>query len=74
MASPIPPIAKPNHVAIAGMDGADLLRAREYYIVVLVSAKRKGDSDTIKVCLEWIDSLTSEMRLRGAPAKSLAGL
>lgn len=66
MASPIPPIAKPNRKAIAEMDNADLLRVREYYIVVLLSARRKKDSDTMDICLDWLDSLTSEMRLRGS--------
>ena len=74
MVSPIPPLTKPNNVAIGGMIDSDLLRVREYYIVVLLSAKRRNDSDTMNICLDWLDSLTSEMRLRGAAAHSARGV
>lgn len=65
MASKIPPMGAPNVRAISQMDDSDVLRAREYYIVKLVSAHRARDADTREVAIEWIVTLTSEMRLRG---------
>lgn len=65
MASKIPPIGKTNHVAIAGMASGDLLRAREYYILRIIRARREDDSDTLEIAIDWLVSLTSEMRLRG---------
>jgi hypothetical protein len=53
------------------MSNEDLLRVREYYIVVLVSARRKNDSDTIEICLDWLVALTGEMRIRGNPMRSI---
>ncbi len=65
MASKIPEIGKPNFRAIAAMPSGDVLKSREYYIVVLVLARRQKDSDTTEACIDWIVALTSEMRLRG---------
>lgn len=65
MASKLRPIEKPNCVAIAGMPPRDLFEVREYYIVRLVSAWRDNDADTLQAAIEWIVTLTSEMRLRG---------
>ena len=48
------------------MPGKDLLKVREYYIVRLISARRKNDSDTLEACVDWIVALTGEMRLRGS--------
>lgn len=65
MGSKVPPIGRPNYVAIAGMDNDDLIRVREYYIVRIIAARRAGDADTLRAALEWLDALVSEMRLRG---------
>lgn len=65
MGSRVPPMGRPNYVAIAGMDPDDLLRVREYYILRIVAAKRHGDADTLAAALDWLDALVSEMRLRG---------
>ena len=71
MATRVPPITKPNMVAIAGMEGRDILSVREYYIARLLDSRRRQDADTIEVCLDWIVALTSEMRLRGgSPARA----
>ena len=69
MASKLRPIERVNYLGISGMPPGDLIRAREYYIVRLVSAHRDHDSDTTRAAIEWIVALTSEMRLRGAPAE-----
>ena len=69
MATEVPPIGKPNHLAITGMRPDDLVKAREYYILKLVAAWRKRDSDTTEACLDWIVALVSEMRLRGSSSK-----
>lgn len=58
-------IGEPNHAVIANMPGKDLLEAREYWIVQMINSKRKNNSDGIKKAISWIESLTSEMRLRG---------
>ena len=65
MASKIPPMGRPNIKVMSEIDDDDIVRAREYYIVKLVSAYRSRDADTLKVAVEWIVALTSEMRLRG---------
>ena len=65
MASKLPHIAPPNHTAITGMSDDDLIKTREYYIVCIVQARRYSDSDTLNAALGWLDSLVSEMRLRG---------
>jgi len=61
----MPPLGRPNMVAISGMAAKDLFELREYYIVKLVQAHRAHDSDTVVVCLDWISALVSEMRMRG---------
>ena len=66
MATQVPPIGRPNYVAIAGMDSRDLFEVREYYIMRLVQARRENDSDTIENCLDWVVALVAEMRLRGS--------
>lgn len=73
MGTKVPPIQRPNYIAIAGIDDSDLLVVREYYITRLVRAKRDNDSDTIEAALEWLVALTGEMRIRGGatPPKSL---
>ena len=71
MASTVIPIGKPNYVAIAGMQDDDLMKTREYYIVILVSAHRRHDSDTIGIGLDWLEALTSEMRVRGSPLRKV---
>lgn len=65
MATKVPPIGRPNYRALVGMEPGDLVRAREYYIVRLISARRSNDSDTLEACIDWVVALTSEMRLRG---------
>lgn len=64
MATKVPPIGRPNYVAIAGMPPGDIFKVREYYIVRMVSARRTNDSDTLECCIDWIVALTGEMRLR----------
>jgi len=66
MGTRLKPIGSPNYKAIAAMDGVDLVRVREYYIVRLVSAYRMRDPDTIASGLAWLEALTSEMRMRGS--------
>lgn len=65
MATQIPPIEKPNMIAIAGMPDRDLLEVREYHLACMLKAHRRNDSDTLKCAVEWVVALTSEMRLRG---------
>ena len=65
MGSRVPEIQRPNHVAIAGMPPRDLFEVREYYIVRLVDARRRNDSDTLEAAIDWVVALTAEMRLRG---------
>lgn len=65
MATKLPHIAHLNHIAITGMSDDDLVQTREYYIVCIVQARRQSDSDTLNAALGWLDSLVSEMRLRG---------
>jgi len=72
MASKLPPIERPNYAAIASMDGGDLLRVREYYIVRIVTARRLNDSDTLAAAIDWLVALTGEMRLRGNDAEERA--
>lgn len=72
MATKVPPIGRPNYIAIAGMDRDDLIRVREYYILRIIAAKRTNDSDTLTAALEWLDALVSEMRLRGNAADAKA--
>lgn len=69
MSTQVPPIGKPNFIAIAGMSPGDLIKAREYYIVRMVSARRSHDSDTLEAVIDWIVALTGEMRLRGGTMK-----
>lgn len=61
----VPPIGRPNFIAIANMPHGDVFKVREYYIVRLVTARRSNDSDTMECCIDWIVALTAEMRLRG---------
>jgi hypothetical protein len=70
MSSKLPHIAAPNHIAITGMSDDDLIQSREYYIMCIVQARRYGDSDTLNAALGWLDSLVSEMRLRGTRGTS----
>ena len=70
MGSKVPPIGRPNHIAIAGMQPRDLLMAREYYIIRLVDARRRNDSDTLDAAIDWVVALTSEMRLRGSSVET----
>lgn len=65
MGTKVPIIGRPNYRAIAGMQPADLVKVREYYIVRIVAAKRSNDSDTLESCIDWLVALTGEMRLRG---------
>lgn len=66
MASKIPKISRVNYMAIAAMEDGDIFKTREYYIVVLVKARRINCSDTLEDCINWIVALTAEMRLRGS--------
>lgn len=68
MASKLRPIGRPNYIGIAGMRASDIVTAREYYIVRLVEARRRNDSDTLEAAIDWVVALTSEMRLRGGSA------
>lgn len=68
MTTQVPLIGRPNYRAIAGMDNRDVVRAREFYIVKLVTARRGNDSDTMEACIDWIVALTGEMRMRGGSA------
>jgi hypothetical protein len=65
MGSRVPLIARPNHIAICGMPDSDLAKVREYYLVQLVNARITKDLDTQGACIDWVVSLTSEMRIRG---------
>lgn len=65
MATQVPIIGRPNYRAIAGMPPADIVRAREFYLVKMITARRGKDTDTLLACVDWIEALTSEMRLRG---------
>ena len=72
MASKLPPIERPNHAAIVNMEPTDLLKVREYYILRLVEAHRRKDSDTIKAALDWLSALVGEMRIRGGDSSAKA--
>lgn len=65
MASTVKEIERPNRFAITSMGSKDLLRAREFYINVLVKANKTKDSDTMQVAIDWIEALTIEMQQRG---------
>jgi hypothetical protein len=43
---------------------ADLVKVREYYLVQLVNARQAKNLDTQLACIEWVVSLTSEVRIR----------